>query len=133
MEQTNAALEIVPNPLKYSRLTNAVPVIPNIGGVINMVPLRCIVESLLREMTAPLPQQDQQSAIDGEGVLRFVHEMGDINVPLFDLKSYMDAETGNSAVQLPPDEWARKASQAGMDEVLVAFFGKPQQLSRRNW
>lgn len=108
--------EIIPALLKYSKLTGAVPRMPNIRGFINLVPLGAVVESVAREMmtsdTAPAGQQ-----------LRFVHERGDSDIPVSGLSSYVEAETGKQAVeQLPPGEFARRAARAGMDEVLVAFF-----------
>lgn len=109
--------QIVPNLLKYCKITNAVPVIPNISGVINIVTLEVVVESLLSKMSAPIVR------LQGDVfALRFFHEMGDVNIPLSNLKSYIDAETEKSAVQIPPDEWARRAAKEGMDGMLVAFF-----------
>lgn len=119
-EQQNQE-QIVPNLLKYCKITNAVPVLPNISGVINIVALESVVESLLSKVSAPILSSPSPQG-DAKVALRFLHEMGDVNIPLSNLKSYIDTETGNSAVQLPPDEWARRAAKEGMDGMLVAFF-----------
>lgn len=116
--------ELVPNFLKYCQLLNAVPLMPNIRGFINLVPLGRVVESLSREMSANVPQQPP---------LRFLHERGCVDIPLSGLKAYIDARTGSSASQLPPDEFARKAAQAGMDEALVAIFERSCSMPPFTW
>lgn len=131
--QASATLEIVPALFRYCNLTNAVPIIPNIRGFINIVPLGRVVESLWREMSTILPQPDQSSAAAGDCALRFINEIGDVNIPFSDLKSYIDAESGNSAAQVPLDEWTRRAAQAGMDDILVAFFDSLRNLPPITW
>lgn len=108
--------EIIPNLLKYCKLVNAVPLMPStVRGFINLVPLGRVVECLSREVMSAsgTPQQPR---------LRFVHERGDVDIAVSGLKEYIDAQTGRSAAQLPPDEFARRAARLGMDEVLVALL-----------
>lgn len=116
--------ELIPNFLKYCQLLNAVQLIPNIRGFINLVPLGRVGESLSREMSANVPQQPP---------LRFLHERGGVEIPLSGLKACIDARTGSSAAQLPPDEFARKAAQAGMDEALVATFERSCSMPPFTW
>lgn len=103
----------MPNLLKYCRATNAVPVLAKIRSVINIVPLERVVDNLAHEMSATMPQ--------GEFPLRFLHEMGDVNISLTDLKSYTDAETGNTA------------AHAGIDKMLVAFFKNLCNMPPTTW
>lgn len=114
-EDGGAPLDLISNLLRYCRAANCVPASPNLLGVLNLVPLGRVVESLMHEMSdAP--------AAPGSGGVRFINEVGDVDIPLDDIKSYVDAQTGASAEVLPLDRWARRAGEAGMDPILVAFF-----------
>lgn len=123
------SLDLISNLLRYCRAANSVPVSANLLGVLNLVPLGRIVDSMAHEMSV--------AVVPGSGV-RFVSEVGETDIPLDNIKSYVDAETGGSAEVLPLDQWARRAGEAGMDPILVAFFesmvGMPpvvwQKLSR---
>lgn len=123
------SLDLISNLLRYCKAANCVPASPNLLGVLNLVPLGRIVESMAHEMSA--------AVVPGSGV-RFVNEVGETDIALDDIKGYIDAETGGSAEVLPLDQWARRAGEAGMDPILVAFFenmvGMPpvvwQKLSR---
>lgn len=124
------SLDLISNMLRYCKAANCVPASPNLLGVLNLVPLGRIVESMAHEMSVALAP--------GAGV-RFVNEIGETNIPLDDIKGYIDAQTGASAEVLPLGEWARRAGEAGMDAILVAFFENMvtmppmvwQKLSRR--
>lgn len=116
--------EILPTLLKYCELINAVPHVSNIRGFINLVPLERVVEILLDEMLANIPEQP---------LLRFCHATGDIDIPLTGLKSYVEAKTGKSAVQLSPAEFARRAAEVGMDKMLVSFFESLSSMPPLTW
>lgn len=123
------SLDLISNLLRYCKAANCVPASPNLLGVLNLVPLERIVESMVHEMSV--------AAAPGSGV-RFVNEIGETDIPLDNIKGYVDAQTGASAEVLPLDQWAKRAGEAGMDPILVAFFenmmGMPpvvwQKLSR---
>lgn len=125
----NASLDLISNLLRYCKLTNAVPISSNLLGVLNLVPLKRIVESMSCEIS--------RTVAPSSGV-RYVNEVGETDIPLDNMKAYVDVETGMSAEVLALDEWARRAGEAGMDAILVAFFenikGMPpvvwQKLSR---
>lgn len=116
--------EILPNLLKYCKLINAVPQLSNIRGFINLVSLEQVVESLSHEVMANIPQEPR---------LRFCHATGDIDIPLTDLKSYVDSKTGKSAIHLSPAEFARRAAAAGMDQILVSFFESLSSMPSLTW
>ncbi|KAF2797429.1 AMP-binding enzyme [Melanomma pulvis-pyrius CBS 109.77] len=116
-------LEVIRNLLKYCKVTNAVPLSQNLRGVMNLVPLECVVESMLREIYVTM-----------EGTkVRYLHESGDIDIPMANIKSFIDAETGDDAVVLPLDEWAKLAAQFGLDPVLVAFFENVVNMPPVTW
>lgn len=112
-DNKSPSLDLISNMLRYCKAANSVPVSSNLLGVLNLVPLERIVESMLHEMSV--------AVAPGDGV-RFVSEIGETDIPLDNIKSYIDAHTGASAEVLHLDAWARRASEAGMDPILVAFF-----------
>lgn len=116
--------DILPSLLKYCKVINAVPQISNIRGSINLVPLESVVDILLGEIFASVPQESR---------LRFCHAIGDVDIPLNGLKLYVDAKTGKSAVQLSPAEFARRAAEAGMDKILVSFFESLSSMPQLTW
>lgn len=107
------SLDLISNLMRYCKAANCVPASPNLIGVLNLVPLERVVESVVCEMSV--------AAAPGSGV-RFVNEVGETDIPLDNIRDYIDAETGASAQVLPLDQWARRAGEAGMDAILVAFF-----------
>lgn len=125
------SLDLISNLLRYCKAANCVPASPNLIGVLNLVPLERVVESVIYEMSV--------AAATGSGV-RFVNDVGDMDIPLDNIKGYIDSQTGSSAEVLPLDQWARRAGDAGMNSILVAFFenmvGMPPmvwpKLSRRS-
>lgn len=116
--------EILPNLLKYCKLINAVPKISNIRGFINLVSLEQVLESLSHEVMADAPQQPR---------IRFCHAPGEVEIRLDDLKSYVDSKTGKSALYLLPAEFARRAAEAGMDQILVSFFESLSSMPPLTW
>lgn len=124
--------EIIPRVLHYCKLLNAGPLVDNVGGFVNLVPLGRVVDSLSSEISASVPRAPQPQ-------LRFLHEMGHVDIPLagLGLKSYIDAEAGKSpkagAAQLSPDEFASKAAAAGMDELLVALVQSLPSMQPVTW
>lgn len=116
--------EILPTLLKYCKLINAVPQLSNIRGFINLVPMDRVVQILLDEMLANIPQQP---------ILRICHATGDVDIPLIGLKSYVDTKTGKSALQVSPAEFATRAAEAGMDKILVSFFESLSSMRPLTW
>lgn len=116
--------EILPTLLKYCNLTNSVPQMSNIRGFLNLVPLERVVEILLDEMLANIPQ---------EPLLRFCNAIGDVDIPLTGLKLYVETKTGKNAIQLSPAEFARRAAGVGMDKILVSFFESLSSMPPLTW
>lgn len=81
--------------------------------MLNLVPLGRVVESVVHEMSV--------AAATGGGA-DFVNEVGEMDIPFDNIKGYVDSQTGASAEVLPLDQWAKRAGEAGMDAMLVAFF-----------
>jgi len=103
-------LDLTHNLLKYSRLMQAVPVSPNMRGFLNLVSLESVVQSTMLELHRnPIVQ------------LRYVHQIGDIDVPLDNLKDFLDKD-GGTVVELSIDEWATRAESLGLHKMLVALL-----------
>ncbi|KAI9696853.1 MAG: putative Hybrid PKS-NRPS biosynthetic cluster [Bogoriella megaspora] len=108
-------LEVIRNLLYYSKLANAVPLPTNLRGAVNLVSLEDVVASMIQQIfVAPTHETEWK--------LRYVHEIGAVDIPLANMKSHVDGETKKNAAKLPLDEWARRAAKFGLDPILVAFF-----------
>ncbi|KAI1506098.1 AMP-binding enzyme [Biscogniauxia marginata] len=116
-------LDIVHNLLKYCKLTNAVPVSPNLRGAMNLVSLDRVVANVLQGIFAKA----------GADVLHYIHDVGNINIPLTNIKSFIDAETGGDSIELSLDKWARRAAGFGLDPILVAFFADMVNMPPVTW
>ena len=104
-------LDLMQNILWYSRFMQAVPVSPNLRGVLDLVSLDTVVHSTMQELHSY-----------STGQVRFVHHAGDVELPLDDIKAFLDGESGGNAVELPIDEWARRAGSQGLHQLLIGFF-----------
>ena len=104
-------LDLMQNILRYSRLMQAVPVSRNLRGVIDLVSLETVVDITMRELHS-----------DSPGHVRFLHHTGDVELPLDDIKSFLDRESAGNVVELSIDEWARRAGSHGLHPLLVGFF-----------
>ncbi len=108
-------LDLMQNMLKYCRILKAVPISDRLKGAMDLVALESVVSGLMHEI---------QATPDPAGGLYFRHESGNVELPLQDLREIMMRESsGEEAfITLPVEEWARKARQEGMHEILAAFF-----------
>ena len=76
-----------------------------------MVSLETIVRSMMDELRAhPLER------------IRYLHHIGDIELPLDSIKSFIDDETGGDVAELLVDEWAVRAGSQGLHEVFIALL-----------
>lgn len=106
-------LDLMQNLLKYSRLMQGVPVFPNIRGGINLVSLESILQSTTQELHR-----------EPTGRIRYVHLIGDVSLPLDNIKLFLDEEDGGDVAELPVGEWIKRAESLGLHKILVAFFEK---------
>jgi hypothetical protein len=103
--------DLMQNLLHYSRLIQGVPVFPNICGGLNLVSLESILQNTVQEL-------HRKPA----GQMRYAHLIGDVIVPLNDIKLLLDEESGGDAAKLPIDKWIRRNESLGLHKILVAFF-----------
>ncbi|RYP10842.1 hypothetical protein DL764_000394 [Monosporascus ibericus] len=106
-------LDLMQNLLKYCKLMHAVPVSTNLRGELDLVTPATVVRSMIGELHNENP---------GPGWVRFLHQAGNVKLALDDMKTFMERELEGPVKELPIDQWARKAGELGLHEVLVAFF-----------
>ncbi|KAL7772833.1 hypothetical protein CFE70_002796 [Pyrenophora teres f. teres 0-1] len=101
-------LDLTDTLLHYCRLMSCVPVSLGLRGSLNQVSLNCVVQDMMTAL---------RMGPTDHGKLRYIHEIGDINIPLHQLSTVIP-----NAVEVEPLEWARRAAAAGLDTFLVELF-----------
>ncbi|KAI9650415.1 hypothetical protein NHQ30_000429 [Ciborinia camelliae] len=104
-------LDLMQSLIKYSKLIKGVPSFPNVSGGINFVSLESIVKCVMTEL--------HRGSIDET---RYVHLIGDINLPLDNIKLFLNEEDKDGFAELSVEDWVRRAEPLGLHKILVAFF-----------
>ncbi|OTA98397.1 hypothetical protein M426DRAFT_17460 [Hypoxylon sp. CI-4A] len=112
---TSPRLDLMQALLKYSRLLRAVPQLPNLHGVLDLVSLDTVVQSVMRGVKDTHQQRNEKR-------VRYVHESGTVRLDLSKLGPSIAGEGGDEIEELPPAEWAARAKGIGLHEILAAFF-----------
>ena len=120
--------ELVENLRRYAALMRAVPVVRDgrggrISGSFNVVSLEEVVRGV---MDAVMNTQDEEQM----GKVRFLHHIGNLELPLQDLKRWaveeevMEGKGGKKEdiQEIDVSEWARKAGELGMHPTMVAML-----------
>ncbi|KAF2963349.1 hypothetical protein GQX73_g10225 [Xylaria multiplex] len=109
------------NILGYARKLGAIPESKGVArGVVNLVPLETVITGVLK---CVLRDADYSSScnIHERGEVHFVNHTGNLNLSLDNMRKWAldrtaDGDIGFSDVELveiPPDEWVRRASELG--------------------
>lgn len=98
--------------MAYMRKTQAVPVLKNLRGALDFVSVRNATNSIL---TAVL-----QNKAEGP---TYIHQVGDIVLPLDNLKEFVARDTGASKVEeLPVEKWSARAVSVGLNRGVAALI-----------
>lgn len=106
-------LDIFQNLLRFSRLLQAVPASQNLRGALDLVSLETVAGNIVRE----LHRQTESS-------ITYLNQTGDLDLPLSDLKAFLENEGQKTFVVLPMREWVARAAAVGLHATLVAYFKK---------
>ncbi|KAK9775318.1 putative Carrier domain-containing protein [Seiridium cardinale] len=105
--------DVVHNIRHYSNRMRAVPIAPNIGGYMDMVPLEDVARGIADALHEPCAS---------EAGVHFRHYHGAEALSLDDLKSWiMTSDDAKDVEELSMEEWARRAASFGMDPSVVAW------------
>lgn len=107
-------LDLLQNLLKYSRIMNAVPLCRHVRGALDIVSVSHVAKDILQEL---------DSHVTGPaGSVKYLHLSGDLEIPLHELKAFLDKETDGDCAILSMTEWAQRAKSTGLNALVAAFF-----------
>ncbi|KAL4914772.1 hypothetical protein BDW62DRAFT_219851 [Aspergillus aurantiobrunneus] len=99
--------------MAYMRKTQAVPVLKNLRGALDFVYVKKATDSILTAVS-----QNKRAA-----GASFIHQVGDIVLPLDELKQFVVRDTGASKVdELPVQQWTARAVGAGLNRGVAALI-----------
>ncbi|KAK1676294.1 beta-ketoacyl synthase domain-containing protein [Colletotrichum godetiae] len=122
----NPAADVLQNMLDYSRRVRAVPAAPGLRGFVDLVK----PETVTREVVGAVMSRSQ-----GDGVV-YVHESGDLELDVRQIKEYLETETGGTVEALVLDDWIDRAEEIGLSPAMAAVFrsslgsGEPMNLPK---
>lgn len=87
------------------------PVSPNLRGTLNFVPVSTVTHGVVREL------MENRALPPGE--LRYIHQTGDVNIPISGMKEFLEKENGEVFDTLPVEEWADRAESMGLRSAVV--------------
>ena len=108
-------MELLQNLLKYSRLMRAMPTSEKLRGALDLVS----VESVAKGVVGMALEKRSPSH---EEKVTYVHQTGDFCLPIGGMKSFLEAETGESFETLDMREWADRAVEVGLNVTVAAAF-----------
>jgi nucleoside-diphosphate-sugar epimerase len=111
-----AELDWVNALLRYARKTKTVPLIRDNHGALDLVR----VQSACTELVAHVMHADARSL---SGEVSYVHEVGDMVLPLNRLKDIgLQGLDGKSFIEIPLDEWIAQAIAQGMHPAVATLI-----------
>ena len=115
------ALDLLQNLLKYSRMMKCTRVSPNLRGAMDLVSVGSVTNGVVQELMA--------NRAPPPGEVRYTHQTGDFNLPISDMKGFLEKENGEVFETLPIEEWADRAESVGLHSAVAAAFKSVKDLS----
>ncbi|KAL5052317.1 hypothetical protein BDW71DRAFT_202434 [Aspergillus fruticulosus] len=112
-----AALDWMNALVEYMVRLRAVPGLVNLRGALDLVSLKRVGGEILRRVMG--------NQIDGGDGVEYVHEVGDVVIPLDAMDKFVRERVGGSHVQVgvvSVAEWAGRAVQAGLNKGIAALI-----------
>ncbi|KAI0802199.1 hypothetical protein GGR55DRAFT_683448 [Xylaria sp. FL0064] len=124
-DDEEAKWDLLHTLLGYSRRLKAVPVSENLWGWLDLVDVHRTSNDVVQKVVDNKPRSTT-------GDVSYVHQTGDIVIPIDEMKEFFEAESGHTVAfeKLPVEEWARRANAAGMHSAVAAVFGNVPRLPR---
>lgn len=109
------SMDVMHNTLKYSRAMKAVPDLTGWKGYFDFI----AVDTVATEIVSEVLSHKQPAA--GKAP-QYIHESGEVVVPVHDIKSYLEREEGGAFGVLEMGDWTEAAGRLGLDELVAAFL-----------
>ncbi|THC93486.1 hypothetical protein EYZ11_007042 [Aspergillus tanneri] len=112
------ALDIVHSVLRYSRLMKAVPDLAGSTGSFDFI----YIDTISKEIANCTVTSADGKKTGSSNTLNYVHQSGEVIVPVDQLKQHLEGSAVGSFRVLPLHEWVTGAMENGLDEVLGSFL-----------
>ncbi|KAK7460255.1 beta-ketoacyl synthase domain-containing protein [Colletotrichum acutatum] len=122
----NPAADVLQNMLDYSRRVRAVPAAPGLSGFVDLVKPETVTSGVVGAV---------MSGSQEDGVV-YIHESGDLELDVGQIREYLETETGEAVNVLALDEWIDCAEEIGLSPAMAAVFrsslgsGEPMNLPK---
>lgn len=116
MTGENPAADVLQNMLDYSRRILAVPVVPELSGIVDLVYPETVTDKALH---AVMGHRHNET---GEGGVVYIHESGDLELDVANIQEHLAKELGTEVQELSLDEWIGRAEEKGLSSAMAAVF-----------
>ena len=107
-------MDIMQNVMKFSRTMRAVPILKGWEGFFDYIDVESVAKGIIRSVVS--------SRLGLRAGVEYVHASGERVVPVGEVKEYLEREIGGEIKRLDLREWAGKAREAGLDELVAAYL-----------
>ncbi|KAI1176375.1 beta-ketoacyl synthase domain-containing protein [Nemania sp. FL0916] len=126
-----AQFDLLQSLLHFSRKMRAVPISDRLRGSLDLISLENAARNITADVLTNTPRQQQLQGHEATpGVVTYVHQTGDLDIPLHEMEQYLEKESGGQARydRLPIREWAARAESQGLHTVVAAVFTNAETL-----
>ncbi|KAI0436038.1 beta-ketoacyl synthase domain-containing protein [Xylaria telfairii] len=120
--------DLLQSLLHFSRKMRAVPVSRRLRGALDLISLENTARGVLAHVMANTPRI--RHGKQGNEVVTYVHQTGDLNIPLQEMEKFLETEGGGRILyeKLSIGEWAARAEKAGLHTAVATVFANAESL-----
>ncbi|KAI1746169.1 beta-ketoacyl synthase domain-containing protein [Xylaria scruposa] len=123
--------DLLQSLLHFSRKMRAVPVSDRLRGALDLISLENTAKGIVAEVLTNTPRsQPIQGHSYGRDVVTYVHQTGDLNIPLQEMEQYLESECSGQIQyeKLSIREWAARAEKEGLHTAVATVFANAEGL-----
>lgn len=108
-------MELLQNLLKYSRMMKAVPSSEKLVGTLDLVSAENVAKGIVGRVMGAKVSATAPAVV-------YVHQTGDLCLPLSDMRAFLETETGAEFDTLAIGKWVERALALGLHPAVGAAF-----------
>ncbi|KAH8590070.1 male sterility protein-domain-containing protein [Bisporella sp. PMI_857] len=114
-------LDIMTNILTFSKKMCKVPISSTWRGTLDFVSVERVAADILDKV--------KNDSAHTSGMVKYVHECGDLEVAVNDMKSSLERQTGQKFEATSLGEWTKAAVAEGLDELVATYLNSASKAS----